>query len=173
METYPILINRQEIENIVYRLSEEIVKDHQIFNFVTVLEGAKPFSRDLRRQIAIQSNIPQRNYDIMLKSYQEKKSTKEIRILKDIKEDISGLDMIIIEDIFDTGNTLSFLKNYLLDIKKIKSVKICTLLSKPSKREIEVPVDYIGKEIENFFVVGYGFDNNGKDRDLNYIGYIG
>ena len=98
-------------------------------------------------------------------------STNNIKINKDISKSIEGKDVLIVEDIIDSGKTLKYLKEH-LETKKVKSVKICTLLNKPERREIEINVDYIGFDIPNKFVLGYGLDYEGYYRNLPYIGYI-
>ena len=108
---------------------------------------------------------------IEISSYEGTESTNKIKINKDITGKIEGKDVIIIEDIIDTGRTLSYLVEYLKK-QKIKSLKIATLLSKPSRRVIELDVDYIGFKIDDVFVIGYGLDYNQKYRNLPYIGYI-
>ena len=108
---------------------------------------------------------------IEISSYEGTESTNKIKINKDITGKIEGKDVIIIEDIIDTGRTLSYLVEYLKK-QKIQSLKIATLLSKPSRRVIELDVDYIGFKIDDVFVIGYGLDYNQKYRNLPYIGYI-
>ena len=98
-------------------------------------------------------------------------SSKNIKIIKDIEEDIEGKDVIIIEDIIDTGYTLNHIKQLLTD-RKPKSLKICTLLDKPSKREVNIHIDYTGFIIEDYFIVGYGIDFSQKYRCLPYIAKV-
>ena len=97
--------------------------------------------------------------------------TGKIKLNKDITSSIEGKDVIIIEDIVDTGRTLSFLKKFLAE-KKPASLKICSLLDKPSRRITDISADYTCFEVEDKFIVGYGLDNNQNYRNLNYIGYI-
>ena len=94
-----------------------------------------------------------------------------VKILKDIDQDISNKNVIIVEDIIDTGLTLNYLKDYLLK-KNAKSIKICTLLDKPERRKCNIQVDYIGFEIEDKFIVGYGIDYKEMYRNLPYIAYV-
>lgn len=104
-------------------------------------------------------------------SYEGTESTGKIKINKDIRDTIEGKDVIIVEDIIDTGRTLTYVKEYLAQ-KNPNSIKIATMLSKPSRRVLELKVDYIGFAIDDKFVVGYGLDYNEQYRNLPYIGYI-
>ena len=158
------------------RLAKQILQDlikskAKELNFVTVLEGSIPFSRDLRVQLKklIGEKIKINNYEIKISSYEGTKSGK-LELKKDFGENIKGKDLIIIEDIVDTGKTMHYLLDYLFKEKKVKSVKICSFLSKPSRREKEVIIDYLGTEIPDKFVIGYGLDKDGEFRDLDYIG---
>ena len=115
---------------------------------------------------------PKVQFEFMeVSSYEGIESTGKVKIVKDIKDSIEGKDVLIVEDIIDTGITLTFLKEY-LQLKNPKSLKIATLLSKPSRRIKELAVDYIGFRIEDKFVVGYGLDYNQNYRNLPYIGYV-
>ena len=98
-------------------------------------------------------------------------SSGHIKIKKDLDGNIEGKHVLIVEDIIDSGNTLSQLRKFLLE-RKPASLKICTILDKPSRREVEVPVDYIGYEIPDAFVVGYGLDYDQRYRNLDYIGVL-
>ena len=99
------------------------------------------------------------------------KSTGRVNIIKDLSEPIDDKNVIIVEDIIDSGNTLSFINKY-FSAKNAKSVRICTLLNKPSRREVEIDVDYVGFEVEDEFVVGYGLDYREYYRNLPYIGVL-
>jgi hypoxanthine phosphoribosyltransferase len=98
-------------------------------------------------------------------------STGRVNIIKDLSQSIEGKDVVIVEDIIDSGNTLSFIKSY-FNAKKAKSVRICTLLNKPSRRVVEIDVDYIGFDVPDEFVVGYGLDYNEYYRNLPYVGIL-
>ena len=98
-------------------------------------------------------------------------SSGKVIIKKDLEGDIAGKNVIIIEDIVDTGNTLKYLKEYLYG-KNPKSIKICTLLNKPSRRSAQIEADYIGFSIDNLFVIGYGLDYDQKYRNLPYVSYL-
>ena len=164
------LISQEEIENKVIELAKKIEKDYekQEVLIVGVLKGAFVFVSDLVRNI---------NFDLSLdfiavSSYgMSTESSGVVKINKDIEMDLSGKNVIIVEDIIDTGLTLKYIKDYLSG-KNAKSVRICTLLDKPSRRKCDVDVDYVGFEIEDLFIVGYGIDCKKKYRNLPYIAYI-
>lgn len=165
-----ILISEDQIKQAVERLSLEIeadYKDKEVL-LVGLLKGSIAFMADLLKSIDLKCKI-----DFMsVSSYGSgTKSTGRVNIIKDVSQPLDGLDIIIVEDIIDSGNTLSFIKNYFA-AKNANSVKICTLLNKPSRREVEIDVDYIGYEIEDEFVVGYGLDYAEYYRNLPYIGVL-
>ena len=108
---------------------------------------------------------------VRVSSYEGEESTGEIKMKQDLTESIQGKDVIIIEDIIDTGRTLKYLKKY-LEIKKPNSIKICTLLDKKERRVCDMEADYVGFTIPDKFVVGYGLDYDEKYRNLPYIGYF-
>lgn len=172
----PILIPENDVQAIVWDIARRIVLDarryhYREFNFVTVLEGARRFSRDLRLNVAKQIGgvIKINNYEIKLASY-EGTEGREIRIEKDINENIEEKHLIIVEDIVDRGKTLEFLINHLFQSKMAGSLKVAALLSKSSRRQVKIPVGYLGREIEEVFVVGYGMDKDSMYRELDYIG---
>jgi len=172
----PVFISKIEIEKIIDRLAKQIFQDliksgTKEVNFVTVLEGSIPFSRDLRAQLKklVGKKFKINNYEIKISSYDGTQSGK-LELKKDFNENIEEKDLIIIEDIVDTGKTMHYLNDYLFKKKKVKSVKICSFLSKPSRREKEIFIDYLGKEIPDKFVIGYGLDKDGEFRDLDYVG---
>jgi len=159
-----VLLSKDEIEDRVKELARAISEDYQgkELLLVGILKGAAVFLADLMRHMSIDVRI-----DFMaVSSYgASSKSTGVVRILKDLEQSIEGRHVLVVEDIVDTGLTL----NYLLEILRARdpaSVRICALLDKPSRREIEVPVDYKGFAIPDEFVVGYGLDFNEKYRHL-------
>ena len=163
------LISKEEIEKRIEELAEEISKDYERKNieFIVVLKGAAIFAVELAMKLK-----PNVRFDfIEISSYSGTESTGILKVNKDLKADIEGKDVLIVEDIIDTGRTLSYLKDYLLS-KNPNSLKICTLVSKPSRRIVDVPIDYNGFEIEDKFIVGHGFDIDEDYRNLPYIGYI-
>ena len=163
------LISKEKIEKRIEELAEQISKDYEGKNieFIVVLKGAAIFAVELAMKLK-----PNVRFDfIEISSYSGTESTGILKVNKDLKADIEGKDVLIVEDIIDTGRTLGYLKEYLLS-KNPKSLKICTLISKPSRRIVDVPIDYNGFEIENKFIVGHGFDIDEDYRNLPYIGYI-
>ena len=163
------LISKEKIEKRIEELAEEISRDYEGKNieFIVVLKGAAIFAVELAMKLK-----PNVRFDfIEISSYSGTESTGILKVNKDLKEDIEGKDVLIVEDIIDTGRTLSYLKEYLLS-KNPNSLKICTLISKPSRRIVDVPIDYNGFEIEDKFIVGHGFDIDEDYRNMPYIGYI-
>ena len=163
------LISKEKIEKRIEELAEQISKDYEGKNieFIVVLKGAAIFAVELAMKLK-----PNVRFDfIEISSYSGTESTGILKVNKDLKADIEGKDVLIVEDIIDTGRTLSYLKEYLLS-KNPNSLKICTLISKPSRRIVDVPIDYNGFEIEDKFIVGHGFDIDEDYRNMPYIGYI-
>lgn len=169
MENVNVLINKARLEKRIEEMAKEIEKDYdgKDIVFLGILKGSVPFMWELAKRI--KNNVIFEFIEVS--SYKGTESTGTVTLHKDIKDSIEGKDVIIIEDIVDTGRTLDFLLEYLKE-KNPNSVKIATLLSKPSRRVIELDVDYIGFKIEDKFVVGYGLDYDQKLRNLPYIGYI-
>jgi hypoxanthine phosphoribosyltransferase len=165
-----VLIAEEELRKRVKELAKQIEKDYQGKDLVAVgiLKGALLFLADLVKAV----NLPL-TYDFMdVSSYgANTESTGEVRILKDLSMKIEGKDVLIVEDIIDTGYTLSYLLEN-LKTRKPASVKICCLLDKTSRRKVSVPVDYVGFEIPDAFAVGYGLDYAERYRNLPYIGVL-
>ena len=165
-----LYISAEEIKNICRDLGKQIEKDYQNQDLllICVLKGSVIFFADLVRQI----NLPLKMDFVRLSSYGSKtESSGTVTILKDVTQDIRGQNVIIVEDILDTGNTLKFLWNHLQASKPL-SLKICTLLDKPSRRKVAMEADYVGRKIEDHFVVGYGLDVNEKCRNYADIFYF-
>lgn len=169
MENINVLINNARLEKRIDEMAKEIKKDYEgkEIVFLGILKGSIPFMWELAKRI--KGNIIFEFIEVS--SYEGTESTGNVTLHKDIKNSIEGKDVIIIEDIVDTGRTISFLLEHLKE-KKPKSLKIATLLSKPSKRVIELNIDYTGFKIDDKFVLGYGLDYNQNYRNLPYIGYI-
>ena len=172
MEEIKVLIKKEDLENRVEEIAKEIekeYKDEEII-LVCVLKGATYFTIDLSRKI---KNCAVLLDFIKVKSYNngDRKSSGKITFNLDISENIKNKNVIIIEDIIDSGYTLNYLYDYLKE-KNPKSLKLCALLDKKERREKEIKVDYTGFVIEDKFVVGYGMDCDEKYRNLDYIGYI-
>lgn len=172
MKKYHIskFISKEQIEKKLEELAKKITADYndEEVLLVGLLKGSTIFLADLIRKLDLNSNLD----FIVASSYGlEMDSTRDVRILKDLEMDIKGRNVLIVEDIIDTGYTLSKVTET-LKIRNPKSIKICTLLDKPSRREVDIKVDYIGFQIEDKFVVGYGIDYAEKHRGLPYIGYV-
>ena len=159
-----MLVTSEEIQEKVRELAERITGDYRGENLllVGILRGAVVFLSDLMRHLELSCEI-----DFMdVSSYGTGTSSSGVvRILKDLEEDITGRHVLIVEDIIDTGLTLSYLRRILL-ARKPASLEICTLLSKPSRRQADIDVKYLGFEVPDEFVVGYGLDYAGAYRNL-------
>lgn len=167
-EVQEILINESEIQEKVKYLAEQINKDYAGKDIVLmiILKGSVVFSADLMRYLNVNVSL-----DFMqVSSYGSSSASGELKILKDGQIDVNGKNVIIAEDIIDSGNTLSTLVKLLK--KRGANVEICTLLSKPTRRETQVDVKYEGFEIPDEFVVGYGMDYDERFRNLPYIGIL-
>ncbi len=165
-----VLLTKEQLSEIVKKLGEQISNDYKGKNLmiVGVLKGSVVFMADLMRNIAIPCKI-----DFMaVSSYGSgTKSSGAVKIIKDLDIDLSGYDLLIVEDILDSGNTLSYLKN-MLEARKPASVKICTLLDKPDRRTADITADYVGAVIPDEFVIGYGLDYDEYYRNLPYVGVL-
>ena len=153
------------VEDLGKRISNQYAKSNPIF--IGVLNGSFIFMADLMRSVTIDCEVD----FIKVRSYSGKKSSGTIKLLKDISCDIKGRDVIIVEDIIDTGLSIKFLYERMLGASP-KSIAIATFLHKPNKAKLDFPIDYIGFEIPNKFVVGYGLDFNQKMRHLDGLYYI-
>lgn len=163
------LISREEIEKRLSELARELDTDYQGKEIVAlcVMRGSVFFVVELTLKMKTKMQLE----FITLSSYDGIESSGKINLITDLRESIENKDILIIEDIIDTGRTMSYLLDYLKS-KNPKSLKICVLADKPSRREVEVPIDYIGFEVPNKFIVGYGFDIDNYYRNIPYIGYI-
>lgn len=167
-----ILVGKDELNDIVTRLAKQIdndYKDEEKVVLVGVLKGSVMFMTDIMRALHIPADI-----DFMrVSSYGDSSvSSGNVNIILDLnRPNLSSENIIIVEDIVDSGRTLKYLVSYLKN-KGAKTVKTVTLLDKPSRREVEFAPEYIGKQIENHFVIGYGLDYAEKYRTLPYIGII-
>ena len=168
-----ILISEQELSTIIDRLAEQITNDYKDSRrklvFVVILKGSIPFATELMKRITLPLEI-----EVMkVSSYGAgTKSSGEIRIHTDlIRDDLPECDLLIIEDIVDSGRTLQRLTQ-LFSNRLAGSVKTCTMLDKPERREVEFVPDYCGTVIPNEFVVGFGLDYNEKYRNLPFVGVL-
>lgn len=165
-----ILLTEKDIKEIVERLGNAISKDYQDKNLlvVCILKGSAIFTADLIRAIRIPCTI-----DFMLvSSYSSStQSSGTVKIIKDLDYSLAEFDILIVEDILDTGRTLSALVD-ILKMRNPRSIKICTLLDKPERRLVNMDVDYKGTCVPDEFVVGYGLDYDEKYRNLPYVGVL-
>jgi hypoxanthine phosphoribosyltransferase len=166
-----VLLTEEEIQTRVAELGRQISVDYagRHLTLVSVLKGSLPFMADLMRAISIPVRI-----DLMeVSSYggTATESSGLVRILKDLSASIQGEDVLIVEDIIDTGLTLNYLVRYLRG-KNPSTLRICTLLDKPARRLVDIPVDYIGFTIPDQFVVGYGLDYGEVYRNLKFVGVL-
>ena len=169
MKKIKVLISEEKINNRLDELANQIMDEYKGKDivFLCILIVSFFFTVELAKRI--KNNIQFEFVEVS--SYENNESTGKVKLNKDITQSIEGKEVIIIEDIVDTGRTLAFLKELLLE-KKPASLKICSLLDKPSRRIANVKADYVGFAIEDNFVVGYGLDDEQNLRNLNYIGYI-
>jgi len=164
---YPLL-TADQIRDRVRELGEQITRDYEGKDLVVIglLNGVYPFFADLTRAIDLDLDV---NFMRVASYGGGLESTGEVKILFDVDKSIRGRHALVVEDIVDTGLTLFKVRKLLLD-RDPASLRICTLLDKPSRRRVEVPVDYVGFPIEDHFVVGYGLDLEGIYRNLPYVG---
>lgn len=169
MKKIKVLISEKEINERLDEIAKQLMEEYKgkELMFLCILKGSIFLTVELAKRI--KNNIQFEFIEVS--SYQGHESTGKIKVNKDITHSIEGKEVIVIEDIVDTGRTLTYLKEYLLQ-KKPASLKICTLLDKPSRRILPIEADYIGFVIEDKFVVGYGLDDEQNYRNLNYIGYV-
>jgi hypoxanthine phosphoribosyltransferase len=164
-----ILISAEEIQQRVRTMAEEIGRDHPSgLHVIGVLKGAFIFLADLARWLPKTTT-----FDFMALSSYGKATTSsgEVRVLKDLDSGLEGRDVVIIEDIVDTGLTLHYLQD-ILKARSPRSLRTACLLSKPSRRQVDVQVEYVGFTIEDEFVVGYGLDSGEQYRNLPYIAVL-
>ena len=165
-----VLISEEQIKEIVDRLGKQITKDYAGKNLVlvSVLKGSVVFMADIMRAIDLPLSI-----DFMVVSSYGSGTTSHgsVKIVKDLDLDLSGLDLLIVEDILDTGRTLSSLLE-ILKMRNPNSIRICTFLDNPERRLADITADYVGAVVPDEFVVGYGLDYNQHFRNLPYVGVL-
>ena len=166
-----ILVSEEQLREKVAELGARISRDYEGRDLlmVSILKGGAVFMADLMRAVTIPCAI-----DFMVVSSYggaNMESTGLVKIVKDLDADLSGKDVLIVEDILDTGITLSNLLP-MLRLRNPRSVKLCTILSKPSRRKVDLEPDYLGFEVPDEFVVGYGLDFDEKYRNLHYVGVL-
>lgn len=165
-----VMISEERVNQRIKELAQQISKDYEgkSVHLICILKGSVFFSCDLAKRITVPVTL-----DFMsVSSYgNEKVSSGRVRILKDLDESIQGKNVLIVEDIIDSGRTLSYLMD-LLSTRSPESIEICTLLDKPERRVTDVKVKYVGFEIPDEFVVGYGLDHEQYLRNLPYVGVV-
>ncbi len=165
-----VYFSDEDIQNIVSRLGKQISEDYKDKNLllVSILKGSIVFMADLMRKITIPCRI-----DFMsVSSYGSgTKTSGVVKIQKDLDINLEGYDLLIVEDILDSGKTLSYVRK-ILEARNPASIRICTLFDKPERREADVYADYSGAEVPDEFIVGYGLDYDEKYRNLPYIGVL-
>ena len=169
-EKVKVLLTEQEVDARIKEIGAQISQDYagKNIHLVCVLKGGSFFMCELAKRITVPVSI-----DFMsVSSYGgETTSSGVVKIVKDLDEPLEGKDVIVVEDIVDSGRTLSYLLSMLQD-RGPKSLRLCTLLDKPDRRVVDVKVDYTGYQIPDEFVVGYGLDYDQKYRNLPYIGVV-
>lgn len=169
-ERISVLLSEEEVDKRIQKIGEMISKEYEgkEIHLICVLKGGVFFMCELAKRITVPVSM-----DFMaISSYgSDTKSSGIIKIVKDLDESITGKDVLVVEDIVDSGRTLSYLLDLLKD-RKPNSMKLCTLLDKPDRRVVDVHVDYTGFQIPDEFVVGYGLDYAQKYRNLPYIGVV-
>lgn len=165
-----VLISEADLEKRISELGVEITEDYDNKDLLVVgiLKGANIFMSDLVRQI---NRTIMMDFMVVSSYGTDAVSSGVVKIIKDLDFDIEGKDILIVEDIIDTGLTLSYLKEYLIN-RKAASVKICSLLNKPSRRVNHVTIDYLGFEVPDEFIIGYGIDYAERYRNLPFIGTL-
>ena len=165
-----ILYTEDQLAEIVARMGRQISEDYRDKNLfmISVLKGSLIFMADLMRAVTIPCSID----FLSVSSYGAGTTTTgAVRILKDLDDSMEGTDLLIVEDILDSGVTLSFLmKN--LSARNPRSIRLCTLLDKPERRKVDIHADYVGAQVPDEFIVGYGLDYAEKYRNLPYIGVL-
>lgn len=165
-----VLFSQHQLEEMTKRLGEQISRDYQGKNLllVSILKGSIVFMSDLMRNITIPCRI-----DFMaVSSYGSGiKSSGTVKIIKDLDLNLEGYDLLVVEDILDSGRTLYSLMQ-ILSTRNPKSIRICTLFDKPERREADIKADYVGDCVPDAFIVGYGLDYDEKYRNLPYVGIL-
>ena len=169
-EKIKVMLSEQEVDAKICEIGKQISEDYagNQVHLVCVLKGGSFFMCELAKRITVPVSL-----DFMsVSSYgKETKSSGVVKIVKDLDEPLVGKDVIVVEDIVDSGRTLSYLMEMLKD-RNPESLRLCTLLDKPDRRVVDVHVDYTGFQIPDEFVVGYGLDYDQKYRNLPYIGVV-
>ncbi len=165
-----VLVSKEEIDSICKKLGEKITNDYKDKDLVVVglLSGCLPFMSDLVRNIDL---YIQTDY-MKVSSYSGCESKGHLEIKSDLNIDVAGKDVLLVDDIIDTGLTLKETVSLFKNVKKAKSVKTCVLLDKPEGRKEQIEADYVGTTVPKEFVVGYGLDYNNNYRNLGFVGVL-
>lgn len=165
-ENFKVLISKEELERRITELAEQIDKDYlgREITIVCVMRGAVFFGVELTLKMKTKLK-----YEfITISSYEGENSTGEVILRTDLRESIEGKDVLIVEDIIDTGRSMKYLLEHLKS-KNPRTLKVCALANKVERREVEVPIDYLGFEVPNKYIVGFGFDIDNNYRNLPYV----
>lgn len=165
-----VLVSEEELDKKTTEIANAISRDFagKELIIIGILKGGVVFASDLIKKI----NIPMEIEFMAVSSYgKESETSGVVTLKKDVDTPLVGKNVIVVEDIVDSGYTMKYLKKVFLD-RKAESVKICTLLSKPSRRKVEIDLDYVGFEVPDEFVVGYGLDFDEKYRNLPFVGVL-
>ena len=165
-ENFKVLISKEELESRITELAEQIDKDYlgREITIVCVMRGAVFFGVELTLKMKTKLK-----YEfITISSYEGENSTGEVMLRTDLRESIEGKDVLIVEDIIDTGRSMKYLLEHLKS-KNPRTLKVCALANKAERREVEVPIDYLGFEVPNKYIVGFGFDIDNNYRNLPYV----
>jgi hypoxanthine phosphoribosyltransferase len=169
-EVAEVLISEEKLKARIHEMGHQISEDYQGKDLllVCILKGGVVFLSDLMRALTIPHAI-----DFMaISSYgASTESSGVVRILMDLNTNIEGKNVLVVEDIIDTGNTLSYIRRNLIT-RQPSSLRVCTLLNKPSRRKIDIPIDYVGFDIANKFVIGYGLDFGERYRNIPFVGVL-
>ncbi len=167
-ENFKELISEEELNKRIKELADQIDKDYlgKEITIISVMRGAVFFTV----QLTLKMKTKLKFEFITISSYEGEESV-EVLLRTDIRDSIEGKDVLIVEDIIDTGKSMKYLIEH-LKAKNPRTLKICALASKPERREVEVPIDYLGFEIPNKYVVGFGFDIDNNYRNLPYVAYL-
>lgn len=165
-ENFKVLISKEELEKRIKELAEQIDKDYlgREITIICVMRGAVFFTV----QLTLNMKTKLKYEFITISSYEGTDTTGEVTLRTDLRDSIEGKDVLIVEDIVDTGRSMRYLIDYLRS-KSPRTLKVCALANKAERREVEVPIDYIGFEVPNKYIVGFGFDIDNNYRNLPYV----
>lgn len=168
-ENFKVLISREELEKRIKELAEELDRDYlgKEITVICVMRGAVFFTVEL----TLNMKTKMKYEFITLSSYEGTDTTGEVTLRTDLRDSIEGKDVLIVEDIIDTGISMNYLLQHLRS-KNPRTIKVCALCNKAERRQVEVPIDYIGFEVPNKYIVGYGFDIDNNYRNIPYVGTL-